>query len=57
MNNKHFKDACDICGQFDYCKGYHGKVCCPRCIEKDKAKEKANGQQCSATSGTCKLSS
>jgi len=55
MKLKQFKDACDICGQFDYCQGYQGKVCCPHCIEKDKAKEKTNGQQCSDASGTCQL--
>lgn len=55
MKQKQFKDACDICGQFDYCQGYQGKVCCPHCIEKDKAEEKTNGQQCSDASGACKL--
>ena len=38
-----FKDACDICGQMDYCRGYKGKVLCPKCIE--KLKEESNGNQ------------
>ena len=42
MTQKKFKDACDICGQFDYCKGYKGKVVCPNCIKKEE--ENKNGQ-------------
>lgn len=29
-----FKDQCDVCNNFDYCKGYNGKVLCKSCIEK-----------------------
>jgi uncharacterized Zn finger protein (UPF0148 family) len=29
---KKFKDACDSCGKFDYCKGNDGKVLCPECL-------------------------
>ena len=36
-----FKDACDQCGKFDYCKGHDGKVLCPVCVDK----EKDNGTQ------------
>ena len=35
-----FKDACDNCGKFNYCKGYKGKVLCEECIKKE---EKNNG--------------
>ena len=31
---KKFKDACDECGKFEYCKGYNGKVLCHECIAK-----------------------
>ncbi len=27
----HFKDKCDICGQFKYCHGYKNKVVCNDC--------------------------
>lgn len=38
-----FKDACDGCGKFDYCKGQEdGKVLCPACIE---SKEQENGTE------------
>ena len=30
MKNK-FKDQCDICGNFDFCKGVNGQVICPKC--------------------------
>lgn len=33
-----FKDACDSCGKFDYCKGEDGKVLCPKCIALIKEK-------------------
>ncbi len=35
-----FKDACDNCGKMDYCTGFNGKVLCPKCIEKEKSKNK-----------------
>lgn len=39
---KKFKDACDACGKFDYCRGHDGKVLCPECIAKQ---EETNGNQ------------
>ena len=27
-----FKDACDVCGKFDFCKGVEGKVLCSACL-------------------------
>lgn len=33
-----FKDKCDLCNKWDYCKGYDHKVLCPTCIEKNKTK-------------------
>ena len=30
-----FKDQCDECNNFDYCRGYNGKVLCKSCIEKE----------------------
>lgn len=32
---KKFKDSCDNCHKFDFCRGYNGKVLCGKCIEKD----------------------
>lgn len=29
-----FKDKCDLCGNWNYCKGYEDKVLCPNCINK-----------------------
>ena len=29
-----FKDKCDLCGNWNYCKGYDDKVLCPNCINK-----------------------
>lgn len=37
-----FKDACDECNKFDYCKGYNGKVLCPVCIQKEEEKNNGN---------------
>ena len=39
---KKFKDACDECGKFDYCKGYNGKVLCPECIAKQEEPKDAS---------------
>lgn len=34
-NQEHkFKDKCDICNTFDYCKGYKDKVLCELCLKK-----------------------
>ena len=30
-----FKNQCDGCNNFDYCRGYNGKVLCKSCIEKE----------------------
>jgi len=40
---KKFKDACDECGHFDFCKGYDGKVLCPECINKKEENKNGNG--------------
>lgn len=50
MNKVKYKDKCDICKKWDYCKGYKNKVLCERCIkiEKDKPIEivgDADGQR------------
>lgn len=29
----HFKDKCDVCGQFKYCHGYKNKVVCEDCAK------------------------
>lgn len=31
-----FKDTCDQCGKFDYCKGVNGKVLCQDCQHKEE---------------------
>lgn len=36
--NKTFKDQCDVCGKWEYCKGYKGLVLCNKCFEKEVAK-------------------
>lgn len=33
---KMFKDQCDICNKFNYCKGFDGLVLCEKCISKSK---------------------
>lgn len=30
-----FKDKCDICNTYDYCKGYNDLVLCESCITKE----------------------
>ena len=42
MTQKKFKDACDNCKQFNYCKGYKGKVLCPDCIKKEEENKNGN---------------
>ena len=40
-----FKDKCDLCGNWNYCKGYDDKVLCPNCINKlESRKVKVNLQ-------------
>ena len=34
-----FKDKCDLCNKWDYCKGFNQQVLCPNCIEKIKNKK------------------
>lgn len=41
MENKKYKDQCDECKKFDYCKGVNGKVLCPECASKE---EQNNGK-------------
>ena len=36
---KKFKDQCDKCKKFDYCKGYNNKVLCSNCIKEEKEKK------------------
>lgn len=33
-----FKDQCDVCNKWTYCKGYKGLVLCNRCLVKESAK-------------------
>lgn len=33
MNKKKYKDQCDVCLKWDYCKGYRNKVLCENCIK------------------------
>lgn len=37
-NNKvsKYKDQCDICKKFSYCRGYKGQVLCESCINNIK---------------------
>ena len=34
-----FKDKCDLCGNWNYCKGYDDKVLCHSCINKLESKK------------------
>jgi len=43
MIQKKFKDVCDNCKQFDYCKGYKEKILCPNCIQKEEENKNGNG--------------
>ena len=38
MNKKRFKDQCDICLKWEYCKGYKNKVLCENCFKKEQKK-------------------
>lgn len=38
MNKKKYKDQCDICLEWNYCKGYQGKVLCDSCKQKQQNK-------------------
>lgn len=35
-----FREQCDICSKFDYCKGYNGLVLCEKCLKKEKQQER-----------------
>lgn len=30
-----FKDKCDICDRYDFCKGHNGKVLCESCLMRE----------------------
>lgn len=50
MNKNKYKDKCDVCLKWDYCKGHQNKVMCESCINKQKDKPieivgDANGQR------------
>lgn len=40
MTKKKFKDQCDVCGQFDFCKGSNGLLLCPKCLKSQKEEYK-----------------
>lgn len=40
--NKTFKDQCDVCNKWDYCKGHNGLVLCNKCLEKESNKPPKN---------------
>lgn len=33
LKDSKFKDQCDVCKSFDYCKGHNGKVLCRKCLQ------------------------
>lgn len=37
---KKYKDQCDICNKWDYCKGHNGLVLCHKCLERELIKDK-----------------
>lgn len=50
MNKKKYKDQCDICLKWDYCRGYQEKVLCDDCRKEQEKKPVeivggANGQR------------
>lgn len=36
MVKKKFKDKCDECKNFGFCKGYKGRILCEKCLTKIK---------------------
>lgn len=36
MGKKKFKDKCDECKNFGFCKGYKGRILCEKCLAKIK---------------------
>lgn len=39
MSKKEFKDQCDLCNKFDYCRGFDNMILCQKCFKKLKEKE------------------
>lgn len=39
MSKKEFKDQCDLCNKFDYCRGFDDMILCQKCFKKLKEKE------------------
>ena len=39
MSKQNFKDQCDLCGKFDYCKGFDDMILCGKCLKKQKDNE------------------
>lgn len=37
-----YKDKCDICGKFDFCKGKDNKVLCQKCFNNQEQKIVSN---------------
>lgn len=46
MENKRYKDQCDECKKFDYCKGVEGKVLCQECAKKHEEENNNDINQC-----------
>ena len=38
MDKKKYKDQCDVCLKWNYCKGYKNKVMCESCISEQENK-------------------
>ena len=38
IKGRKFKDKCDLCNTFNFCKGFNGKVLCESCIQKQESK-------------------
>lgn len=36
MGKKKYKDKCDECKNFGFCKGYKGRILCEKCLAKIK---------------------
>lgn len=48
MSKKEFKDQCDLCGKFDYCKGFDSMILCSKCLreqKKNSIKKKENNSK------------
>lgn len=42
--DKKYKDKCDCCNKFNYCRGYNDKVLCEECIKKEEYKNDSEDQ-------------